>query len=462
MEGVRNLKWSLALVLVLIITSFSIFDTYHVNLLLSYISSQSHAISNYGLPSHGSSLVGSPAVVPHNRSPVNEEQKQERRGIPKVEIDLRRARASIRRAVLHGEQKGAPGGNISTSDIYKNAVAFHQSYREMWKRFKIFLYRDGEPPLVHIGPCKNIYTTEGRFIDELELGNRFLTSNPEDAHVFFLPFSVTLMVTYIYKPYSYDVKPLKRFMADYIHVVANKYSFWNRSQGADHFMLSCHDWAPMASRGNPLLYNNSIRVLCNANVSEGFNPTKDVTLPEMNLYTGKMTGLVGGQSALERPIFAFFAGGNHGPVRPLLFKHWKEGTDSDIHVSERVPSGLSYHEFMKKSKYCLCPSGYEVASPRIVEAIYSECVPVIISKNYVLPFSDVLNWTSFSVQVPLSEIPNLKAILQSIPVNKYVQMQTRVKQVQKHFILNQPPKPQDMFHMILHSIWLRRLNIQIS
>jgi len=220
--------------------------------------------------------------------------------------------------------------------------------------------------------------------------------------------------------------------------------------------------APVASTGNPFLYNNSIRVLCNANASEGFKPTKDVTLPEMNLLTGLMTGLVGGLSALERPIFAFFAGGNHGPVRPILFKHWKEGTDVDIHVSERVPKGLSYHEFLKKSRYCLCPSGYEVASPRIVESIYSECVPVIISKNYVLPFSDVLNWTSFSVQVPLSEIPNLKTTLQSIPVDKYVQMQRRVKQVQKHFLINQPPKPYDLFHMILHSIWLRRLNIQIS
>ena len=145
-----------------------------------------------------------------------------------------------------------------------------------------------------------------------------------------------------------------------------------------------------------------------------------------------------------------------------MFKHWKEGVDDDIHVCERVPKGLYYHDFLKKSRYCLCPSGFEVASPRLVEAIYSECVPVIISQNYILPFSDVLNWTSFSVQVSLSEIPNLKTILQSIPVNKYVQMQKNVKQVQKHFLINQPPKPYDMFHMILHSIWLRRLNIQIS
>lgn len=177
---------------------------------------------------------------------------------------------------------------------------------------------------------------------------------------------------------------------------------------------------------------------------------------------GGMTGLLGGTSALERRLLAFFAGGNHGPVRPILFKHWKNGTDDDIQVHSYLPQGLSYLDLMKKSRYCLCPSGYEVASPRIAEAIYSECVPVIISKDYTLPFSDVLNWTSFSVQVPLSEIPNLKTILQSISVNRYVEMQSKLKQVQRHFTINQPPKPYDFFHMVLHSIWLRRLNIQIS
>ena len=116
---------------------------------------------------------------------------------------------------------------------------------------------------------------------------------------------------------------------------------------------------------------------------------------------------------------------------------------------------------MKKSKYCICPSGHEVASPRIVEAIYAECVPVLISQHYVLPFSDVLDWGSFSVQVSVDEIPNLKKILLGIPQDRYIRMQERVKQVQRHFVVNNPPKRFDVFHMIIHSIWLRRLNVAV-
>jgi len=117
---------------------------------------------------------------------------------------------------------------------------------------------------------------------------------------------------------------------------------------------------------------------------------------------------------------------------------------------------------MRKSKYCICPSGYEVASPRIVEAIYLECVPIIISNNYVLPFSDVLNWKAFSVQVEVKDIPNLKKILLSISPRQYIRMQRRVKMVQRHFVVSSPPERYDVFHMILHSIWLRRLNLPIQ
>lgn len=508
MEGACEQRSSLGLALVLILATFLLFDSYHLNI----ISRESHIVTpspsswedvedqfhdvlnrTYDANLTALALAQPPAALPHNRSVTSESiqaninasatytrPKQRRHSILKVEIGLRRARAAIRTALLfhgnstytsrpprqtqtsrHREQE-AGDYYVPAGGIYRNAHAFHRSYTEMEKHFKIFVYPEGEPPLAHNGPCKNIYTAEGRFIHELELGNRFVTSNPEEAHVHFLPLSITMMVGFIYKPLSHDITAIRRFVSDYIDVISNKYPFWNRSMGADHFMLACHDWGPLASMANPLLYKNSIRVLCNANTSEGFNPRKDATLPEVNLQTGLMTGMLGGQSALRRPVLAFFAGGNHGPVRPILFKHWKEKNDVDIQVYEYLPKGLSYYEIMKKARYCLCPSGYEVASPRIVEAIYSECVPVILSEHYVLPFSDVLNWASFSVQIPLSQIPNLKTILQSIPVNKYVQMQKRVKQVQRHFSINQPPKPYDSFHMILHSIWLRRLNIQIT
>lgn len=201
-------------------------------------------------------------------------------------------------------------------------------------------------------------------------------------------------------------------------------------------------------------------MLCNANVSEGYIPTKDASLPEIHLVGGEIPDELGGLPASERTMLAFFAGGDHGPVRPDLFKNW-EGKDHDILVYHQVPEGgPAYQTYMKSSRYCLCPGGYEVNSPRIVEAIYSDCVPVVIADKFVLPFSDVLDWRMFTVHVLEKDIPNLKTILEAIPTQTYIGMQARIKQVRHHFLLNEPPQRYDVFHMILHSVWLRRLNIQ--
>ena len=218
---------------------------------------------------------------------------------------------------------------------------------------------------------------------------------------------------------------------------------------------------PDASAYEDNLFNNSIRVLCNANTSEGFKPAKDASFPEMFLKGGEITNLVGGYSPSRRTILAFFAGHLHGYIRYLLLNTWKN-KDQDVQVYEELPEDQdSYHTKLRSSKFCLCPSGYEVASPRILEAIFAECVPVLISDSYVPPFSDVLNWKAFSVQIDVKDIPNIKNILMGISQRQYLKMQRRVKQVQRHFVPNEPPKRFDVFHMTIHSIWLRRLNIRI-
>lgn len=384
--------------------------------------------------------------------------------LDKLEYGLAQARYAIRsayQAAKNGSTLVETDEFEPRGDVYKNAAVFRQSYREMEKRFKIYVYSEGEEPLVHNGPCKEIYAIEGRFIQELQGDNPFLTTDPDKAHVYFLPFSVAMMVAYLYEKESGNMDPLRLFVGDYVDVLMHKYPFWNRSGGADHFMLSCHDWGPAITRSNMGLGEKAIRVLCNANTSEGYVPWKDASLPEIHLVGGHIPAQLGGPPTKDRPHLAFFAGRDHGPVRPQLFKHW-EGKDDDIIVYQWLPEHLNYHELMKSSRFCICPGGYEVNSPRIVEAIYNECVPVIIADEFVLPFSDILNWESFSLHVRESDIPNLKTILQNVTMERHAAMQERVSRVQRHFLLHQPPEKYDVFHMILHSVWLRRLNIQVG
>ncbi|KAF5950429.1 hypothetical protein HYC85_012422 [Camellia sinensis] len=180
-------------------------------------------------------------------------------------------RVAIREARNNGNQTHDPE-YVSEGPMYWNANAFHntqwkvnatttnsqvlniyfelspllllcysRSYLEMEKQFKVFVYEEGEPPIFHNGPCKSIYAMEGNFIYRMEV-SKFRTRDPNKAHVFFLPFSMTSMVHFIYVREYHDWASMKQIVNDYVNLIAQKYHYWNRSLGADHFMLACHDW----------------------------------------------------------------------------------------------------------------------------------------------------------------------------------------------------------------------------
>ncbi|KAF3779314.1 putative glycosyltransferase [Nymphaea thermarum] len=101
-----------------------------------------------------------------------------------------------------------------------------RSYIEMEKTLKIWIYREGG-------------SLEGHFIQEMDKQRLpFITSDREQALLYFLPFSVQNE-----KAGVVDLHRMWAVIRDYIQVIANKYPYWNSTNGADHFMVTCHDWS---------------------------------------------------------------------------------------------------------------------------------------------------------------------------------------------------------------------------
>jgi xylogalacturonan beta-1,3-xylosyltransferase len=119
----------------------------------------------------------------------------------------------------------------------------------MLKIFKVWTYKEGEPPLARDGPMSSIYGIEGHFMTEIENNlSPFSAQNPDEAHVFMLPLSVANIVRYLYDPLTtYSRDQLMRVTIDYTNIIAHKYTYWNRTKGADHFIVSCHDWVTIAT-----------------------------------------------------------------------------------------------------------------------------------------------------------------------------------------------------------------------
>ncbi|KAE8710465.1 Exostosin family protein, putative isoform 2 [Hibiscus syriacus] len=161
--------------------------------------------------------------------------------------------------------------------LYRNVSMFKRSYELMENILKVYVYREGKRPIAHAWPLKGIYASEGWFMKQLETNTKFVTKNPRYAHLFYLRFSSGMLEETLDVADSHSHKPLIQYLKNYVDTIAAKYPFWNRTEGADHFLVACHDWAPSETR-EPIA--NCIKALCNSDVREGYVFGKDVSLPE--------------------------------------------------------------------------------------------------------------------------------------------------------------------------------------
>lgn len=78
---------------------------------------------------------------------------------------------------------------------------------------------------------------------------------------------------------SYDKMAV--IVRDYVDMLIEKYPYWNRTLGADHFFVTCHDVGVRATENATLLVKNSVRVVCSPSYNVSFIPHKDVALPQI-------------------------------------------------------------------------------------------------------------------------------------------------------------------------------------
>lgn len=112
----------------------------------------------------------------------------------------------------------------------------------MERILKVYIYQDGDKPIFHTPELKGIYASEGWFMKLLQGNKQFVVKDPTKAHLFYLPYSSRQLEHALYVPNSHTIIPLSIFLKNYVNMIATKYPFWNRTKGADHFFVACHDW----------------------------------------------------------------------------------------------------------------------------------------------------------------------------------------------------------------------------
>ncbi|KAK3228969.1 hypothetical protein Dsin_000850 [Dipteronia sinensis] len=347
----------------------------------------------------------------------------------------------------------------SKSGPYHDWQLFAADFEEMMRDFKIYVYphvynnTTSEEAFAGIflphpnplNPKIGNYLSEHMFKLSL-LGSSLITTIPQQAHFFFLPFSINSMRN---DRRIRSEAAIAEFVAQYTRKISSQFPFWNASTGADHFYVCCHSVGRDAASKHSDLHNNAVQVTCSSSYFQKLYVShKDVSLPQV--WPRPLHVPLNPPHARDRLVY--FSGRiQNSYVRQELIALW--GNDTSMDVFDKSP--YPYEEGFRRSKYCLHVKGYEVNTARVSDAIHYGCIPVILSNYYDLPFSNVLDWTKFSVIINTGEIPFLKKRLLSITRQKYLTMYHNLCQVRRHFVWHEMPRGYDSFYMTAYQLWLR-------
>lgn len=132
--------------------------------------------------------------------------------------------------------------------------------------------------------------------------------------------------------------------------------------------------------------------------------------------------------------FASFIGSNTHPIRNSMIEAFRGKSDClvsgkpwNINVNQQNMN--NFLNIMSMSKFSLCPRGYGTTSFRLYESLQLKTVPVYISNDHALPWSDELDWKEFCVIIKSNQIECIYDILKSISDDEYHLMLERGKQL---------------------------------
>ncbi|KAF3776554.1 hypothetical protein EJ110_NYTH47013 [Nymphaea thermarum] len=136
--------------------------------------------------------------------------------------------------------KGAFNGKDQTTEdpeAVGGAQLHHMTHEHRWRRGRRYVSK-GSRPFSMTGLAWEC--TRSRAISSKRWTSRGCPLSP--ALLYFLPFSVQRMRRFVLsKARVVDLHRMWAVISDYIQVIAKKYPYWNNKNGADHFIVACHD-----------------------------------------------------------------------------------------------------------------------------------------------------------------------------------------------------------------------------
>ncbi|KNA21796.1 hypothetical protein SOVF_040110 [Spinacia oleracea] len=330
-----------------------------------------------------------------------------------------------------------PPFTTANSAVYFSKTTIFSDYEKMITNLKIFIYP--LPNQLH----QQYNSTPFTLLHNSLLTSNFLTHNPNQATLFFLPFP----------PMS------TRSLDRHVKLVRTTYPYWNRSLGADHFYFSSQGVGPTSSRNVAELKKNAVQIACFPVPAREFIPHKDITLPPSSVLSRAHPQSEG----LSTRFLGYWRFAEVGSGVELINGLRNDG--EFLIESEPYDEGV-FLERVQSSKFCLFVYDVEGVGGLSV-ALSHGCVPVVITDRPIqdLPLMDVIKWSEIAVFVGSNMGPNKlkRALIRTCEDGGYDRMKRLGVAAAHHFAWNESsPQPYDAFNMVMYQLWARRHAIRYS
>lgn len=98
--------------------------------------------------------------------------------------------------------------------------------------------------------------------------------------------------------------------------------------------------------------------------------------------------------------------------------------NKDIRCTFPGNSPVEYPGILEQGTFCLVIRGVRLAQPILIESLATNCIPVIIADNIVLPFEEIIDWTLAAIKIREADLHTINSVLKAVS-------QTRIKEMQR-------------------------------
>jgi hypothetical protein len=257
------------------------------------------------------------------------------------------------------------------------------------------------------------------------------TEDPNQADYFFVPVN---LVQYQFR--NEDPKSVLR----YLKFLSSK---------KDHILVAAGDFSQRSKRNH---YGNAYK-----NTYDWLNPFILLALESTSdLIPGQDIGIIPFNTLSRTPVFkdnsrpylySFLGETNHVllPQNHVRSKISKLEKKNDTFIGRSIEDKLkrklqenymtedAYELMGRNSVFTLAPAGYGRWTYRFFQAIQWGSIPVLLSDDYIKPFSDVIPYRDFSVTVPEADLFQTDKILRNISPAQIANYQRNLRNSQYLF-----------------------------